>query len=284
MSSTPIAPAGPGRAASGARTIGTPAEPRLVPAVERAVMLVDALAAADRPLALADLARRLDLPKSSVHGLLSTLVALGLARRDADGQFALGHKPLQWADAFASQSDVLRAFDEHSRAFPALAPETVMLAVLDGADVAYLSCRQGSRPLAVNFRVGGRFPASCTSSGKAMLATLSDEQVRALIGPQGFAKLTRHSVDSMPTLLRQLAAARVGGYAIDDEETAEGMLCFGAPVFAHRQPRAVAAVAASVIKAGLTSARQSELLEAIRALAAAITGALGGTPAGAARG
>lgn len=255
-----------------------PGDVRLVPAVERAVLLLDALAGAGRALSLADLARSLQLPKSSVHGLLTTLVSLGLARRDPDGQFALGVKPLQWADAFASQSDLLRAFDQHARAFPALAAETVMLAVLDGTDVTYLSCRQGSRPLAVNFRVGGRFPAACTSSGKAMLCSLPEEQVRTLLAGQPLARLTRHSVASVAALLRQLGPARQRGYAVDDEETAQGMQCFGAPVFGARQPHAIAAVAVSVIKAGLSSRRRDEIVEAITGLADAISSHLGGSP------
>ncbi len=253
-----------------------PSDQRLVPAVERAVLLLDALAAAGRALPLADLARGLALPKSSVHGLLATLVALGLARRDADGQFALGLKPLQWADAFASQSGLLRAFDAHSGAFPALQTETVMLAVLEGADVTYLSCRQGSRALAVNFRVGGRFPAACTSSGKAMLASLSDERVRELLGKLPMPRLTRRSVSTVPALLRQLQSARAQGYAIDDEETAEGMQCFGAPIYGARQSEAAAAVAVSVIKAGLTARRRDEIVRAITGLARELSGALGG--------
>ena len=251
---------------------------RLVPAVERAVLLLDALAAAGRALPLADLARSLALPKSSVHGLMATLVALGLARRDAEGQFALGVKPLQWADAFASQSDLLRAFDSHSGGFAELQTETVMLAVLEGVDVAYLSCRQGSRPLAVNFRVGGRFPAACTSSGKAMLASLSDARVRELFGALPLPRLTRRSVASVAGLLRQLQAARDRGYAVDDEETAEGMQCFGAPIYGARQTEAVAAVAVSLIKAGLTPRRQEEIVRAITGLADEISAVLGGVP------
>ena len=253
--------------------------PRLVPAVERATRLVDALAAAGHPLALADLARDLRLPKSSVHGLLGTLVALGLARRDGDGRFALGARPLQWADAFASQSGLMRAFERHTGEFPALRAETVMLAVLDDAQVAYLACRQGTRALAVNFRVGGRFPAACTSSGKAMLASLPQARVRALLRDAGFARLTRRSVMSAPALLRQLEEVRARGYAVDDEETAEGMQCFGAPVFALGRSEAVAAVAVSVIKAGLTVKRRDEIVRAITGLASAISAQLGAPPA-----
>lgn len=251
-------------------------EPRLVPAVERAVRLLDALAGSREPMGMAELARTLDLPKSSVHGLLATLAALGLARRNEQGAFALGTKPLQWADSYASQSGVLRAFETLAGRFPALQAETVMLAVLEGPDVLYLACRQGTRPLAVNFRVGGRFPASCTSSGKAMLGTLADARVRELMPAGPLPRLTRHSVGSNGALLKQLARARRDGYAVDDEETAEGMCCFGAPVFAARRGEAAAAVAVSVIKAGLTTKRRAEVVAAIRELARAMSSELGG--------
>ena len=251
---------------------------RLVPAVERAVRLLDALAAARQPLSLASLARALGLPRSSVHGLLATLVALGLARRDGDAAFSLGPKSLQWADAYGSRSDVLRAFDACVDRFVELGTETVMLATLEDADVVYLGCRQGSRALAVNFRVGGRFPAACTSSGKAMLAALPDAAVRERLGTGPLPRLTRHGPASAAALLRQLDLVRRQGHAVDDEETAEGMQCFGAAIRGPRDTGALAAVAVSVIKAGLSPRRRTELVDAIRRLADAVAVELGAGP------
>ena len=255
-----------------------PAGERLVPAVQRAAQLLDALATSRQPQTLADLARRLALPRSSVHGLLATLVALDLARRNEDAAFTIGPKALQWADAYGAQSDVLRAFDAHAGRIDALATETVMLAMLEGADVVYLACRQGTRPLAVNFRVGGRFPAACTSSGKAMLASLPDPVVRERLGPGPLRRLTRHGLAGLPALTRQLQSCRREGYAVDDEETAEGMQCFGAAIRAARATEASAAVAVSVIKAGLTQQRRAELIAGVRQLAARISAELGAPP------
>ncbi len=254
---------------------------RLVPAVTRAVHLLDALSQARRPASLASLARTLHAPKSSVHGLLNTLVALDLVRRDESGEFALGPRPLQWAGAYSLQSDVASAFHELAGSTGPLASETVMLAVLDGTDVLYLACRPGTRALAVNFRVGGRYPASCTSSGKAMLATLADAQIRErFAGMRSLPKPTRQSVASPAALLRQLAQVRSNGYAVDDEEMAEGMQCFGAPVFSAGSAQAVAAVAVSLIKAGTSPVRRNELVAAIRALAARLSTRLGAQVAG----
>ncbi|HYF57640.1 MAG TPA: IclR family transcriptional regulator [Burkholderiaceae bacterium] len=250
--------------------------PRLVPAVERAVRVLDALAASRQPRSLADLARTLALPRSSLHGLLATLVELDLARRNGDAEFSVGPKALQWAGAYGAQSDVLRAFDAHVDRVDALGTETVMLATLEGADVVYLACRPGSRALAVNFRVGGRFPAACTSSGKAMLATLPDAAVRERLGAGPLPRLTRHGVPSVAALLRQLEGVRRDGWALDDEETAEGMQCFGAAVLGPRHGDVRAAVAVSVIKAGLVPRRRTALAEAIRALARRMSDEIGG--------
>lgn len=242
--------------------------------------LLDALAQARRPASLASLARELSAPKSSVHGLLATLAELNLVRRDDAGEFSLGPRALQWAGAYSWQSDVVAAFHEHAGQAGVLASETVMLAVLDGADVLYLACRPGSRALAVNFRVGGRYPACCTSSGKAMLSSLADPAVLALYkASRELPRPTRHSVATVPGLLRQLQAVRERGYAVDDEEIAEGMQCFGAPVFAVNSQTAIAAVAVSLIKAGLSGSRRAQLIKAVRALADRLSERLGGPSA-----
>lgn len=248
---------------------------RLVPAVERATRVLDALAATDRPLSLAELARALALPRSSLHGLLATLVHLDLARRDADACFRLGARPVHWASAWNGQAEVVESFQRQARRLQALDRETIMLAALDGMDVVYLACRPGQRALEINFRVGGRLPAAIASSGKAILASLTDAQVRERLAGHPFDRVTRHSVASLSALLRQLRSIRQTGHAVDDEEAAEGMLCLGAAVPTRVEPSNAAgahhAVAVSVIKAGLTPRRRRELEQAVRLLAAAIS-------------
>lgn len=247
------------------------------PAVERTVRILDWLAANQHSgeASLAHLARSLELPKSSVHGLLNTLTTLDLVRRSADGQFALGPRLLQWANAYSNQNDLVQQFLNSAERQPALSQETIMLALLDGCEVIYLGCRTGSSALAVNFKVGGRFPAHCTSSGKAMLSTLDDLQVKKRMGAGPYKRLTDKTPTTAKTLLRDLQVVRNNGYAIDDEETARGMHCFGAAVFNAGQTEAVAAVAVSLIKASTTPARQRTIIKAITELAADLSKSLG---------
>jgi IclR family transcriptional regulator, blcABC operon repressor len=247
----------------------------LVPAVEKAVALLDILAEVDESIALAELQRRTGFPKSSLHGLLTTLTQLGLIYRNTEQRYSLGSKCLQWADAYAHQTRVILAFNEATKSLAALQEETVMLAVLQQANVQYLGCREGTRPLAVKFRVGGSFPAACTSTGKAILATLSNDKVRTLISEHGLQRQTRFSVASVDALVKQLDRFRHAGYAVDDEEMAEGMHCFGAPVFTAGKAEAIAAVAVSLIKASTSVKRKQEVIQQVGDLAKEISRRLG---------
>src|SRR5215208_4851570 len=139
-------------AASAARpaVAGTPAERRpsaLVPAVSRALTLLERLAGAREPMTLARLASELALPKSSVHGLCSTLVSFGYLRRQPDGSFLIGPRVMGLAEAFVSGTDVAQEFNA-LWADSGLAPEeAVVLSVLSGGDALYVGVRNSARPL-----------------------------------------------------------------------------------------------------------------------------------------
>jgi IclR family transcriptional regulator, blcABC operon repressor len=257
-----------------------------VPALDRSVLILDLLSQSREGLTLGDIAKTIAIPKSSTHNLMLALVEHSLVRRNEEGLFSMGTKALQWGQSFNAGSQLMTAFDAAMRANTTLETETVMLAILDNTDVTYLACHPGTRPLAVNFRVGGRFIASCTSSGKAILSTINDSDIKLLYqqsnDPQYQAgklhKLTKYSLPSVSALCKQMAEIRTLGYAQDNEETAEGMQCFGAPVFAAGSDRAVAGVAVSTIKASLTPRRRNEAIQAICQLASDVSIRLGVAP------
>ena len=257
-----------------------------VPAVARAARLLDTLAAAREPMSLSALTRALTLPKSTVHNLCLTLVQTGLLTRFENGTYHLGLHVMDLAHAFVARTDLTVEFVKVWESLALLPEETIILSVLDGADVVYVACRNGSRPLGVNFRIGMRLPANCTASGKALLSTLPPQRVAALMRVSGFRALTRRSVDNLGALQRQLALARTRGYAVDDEETRDGMLCFGAPVFDSRSGEAVAGVAVSMLKAAQGRRERTLAAQAVKRTAEALSRRLGargianaGTPA-----
>jgi IclR family transcriptional regulator, blcABC operon repressor len=245
----------------------------LVPAVARAACLLELLAAAKEPVTLATLTARLGLPKSSVHALCSTLVYAGLVTRYEDGSYHLGVRVMDLAHAFLARTDLTTDFARILETMKPMPEESIVLSVLDGADIVYIACRNGTRPFGFNFRYGMRLPANCTASGKALLASLPPERVATLARERGFLGLTARSVTELQPLQRQLAQARRRGYAVDNEETRIGMVCFGAPVFDATAGRmAVAAVGLSMPKAALDPAAA---VRTVRDVAAALSKRLG---------
>jgi DNA-binding IclR family transcriptional regulator len=247
----------------------------VVPAVARAARLLDILADAREPLSLAALTDLLGLPKSTTHTLCSTLVKTGLVTRFDNGAYHLGPHVMDLAHAFLSRTDLTAAFVKVWDSMAVLPEETIILSVLDGTDVVYLACRNGSRPLGVTFRIGMRLPANCTATGKALLSTLSPARLSELFRTQGFRTLTRNSISNLDSLHADLEKVRRDGYSVDNEETREGMVCFGAPVFDSRGAEAVAGVAVSMLKADSNTSRATVATEAVMRLAAGLSKRLG---------
>jgi DNA-binding IclR family transcriptional regulator len=137
----------------------------LVPAVSRALTLLERLAGGREPMTLARLAHDLALPKSSVHGLCNTLVSFGYLRRQADGAYLIGPRVMGLAEAFMSSTDVTREFNALWSDAGSAPEETVVLSVLAGADAVYIGVRNSARPLGVAFTVGMRLPAFLSASG-----------------------------------------------------------------------------------------------------------------------
>lgn len=247
----------------------------IVPSIIKGVQILDTLAAAREPLTLADLTLRLELPKSSVLALCTSLVQTGMMNRLENGAYQLGMHLVDLSHAYLANIDLTREFVSTWDTLALLPGEGIVLGVLDGRDVIYVACRNGDKPLGVTYRIGMRLPASCTATGKALLSTLPDERVRAVFRNGALEKLTAHSHTTLKALLQDLQATRRRGYAVDDEETREGMCCFGAPVFDASGSYAIAAVAVSTLKRGKSRGDQRAIPQAVQAFARALSKRLG---------
>ena len=252
-----------------------PAPKSAVPAVARAARLLDTLADARAPVSLVALTSALSLPKSTVHGLCTTLVHAGLVTRFENGTYHLGLHVMDLAHAFLARTDLTIEFVRIWESLALLPEETIILSVLDGADIVYVACRNGSRPLGVNFRIGMRLPANCTASGKALLSSMPRERVKAILLASGLRTLTKKRTGGLKGLFKQLAQARERGYSVDDEETRDGMICFGAPVFDSRSGEAVAGVAVSMLKAAVDQPQRDLAAKAVKQMAQALSKRLG---------
>lgn len=245
-----------------------------VPALRRAVRILDHVGSANAPLTAAEITRALALPKSSAHGLISALLDLGLLDRASEGTYRLGPHIMRWASGFLGQSDLVGEFRRVFADVPALENYTITLTRLEGPDVVYLACRNSAAPLGFTFRIGMRLPAPFTATGKAMLSTFSPEKVRALLAGPWPERLTSNSTPSLPALLEEMEATRARGYSIDDGQIREGMVCIGIPVRDYTGGT-VAGIAISLLEAEASRERMDELGAGLQRIASALSTRLG---------
>jgi len=209
------------------------------PAAFRAVQVLEALAAKRSPATITEVAVSTDLAKSSVSNLLVTLEAAGMVRR-AHGGWVLGYKAIEIGQSVLSSTDLVAEFRRVVAAMPVLRGETVLLAVLDGIDVLYLARHDGQQQVRLASDIGRRLPAVVTSLGKAMLASLPDDDLEARLQSLGpMPRPTRRSHRTIDDLRRDLHAIRARGFAVDEEENTIGVTCFGVALTTDEQPTAV---------------------------------------------
>lgn len=249
------------------------------PAVTRAALILSALAdTRGEPAGPSELARRLDIPKSSIANILVALADAGLVRRVGRG-FALGRRLAELGGAYLASTDQIQEFYEVARELPTASSETVQFAVLDGLDVTYLARHDGRQPVRLSSGIGRRLPASCTATGKAALASLDDLELgRRLAGVRSLPILTPRSHATVDALLADLDKVRTRGYAIDDQETVEGVVCYAVAVPSREPGAGPGAASVTLLKARSTEDRVELLIADLRRLADGLSDPLRPTP------
>jgi IclR family transcriptional regulator, blcABC operon repressor len=247
---------------------GAAAGESLSPAVTRAAAILDVLAE-NGALALgpSELARRLVLPKSSIANICGALADVGLLRRVGTG-FALGRRLAELGGAYLVAVDLVQEFYEACRRLPVGSEETVQLAVLDGLEMTYLARHDGRQPVRLSSQIGRRLPATSTATGKAALASLDERELeRRLAGVTTLPVSTSRSHKHVDALLADIVEVRQRGYAFDDEETIEGMVCYGIAVAGRQPGEGPHAASITLLKARATDERVPALLADLRSLA-----------------
>lgn len=239
----------------------------VVPSVLKAVRLLDAIASTRAALTLGELATRLELPKSSTLGLCTSLTVAGLLRRFDDGSYHLGTHLVDLAHAYLSRTDLTREFEQALNALKVFDEEGAVLAVRDGTDVVYVACRNGNLPVGITYRIGMRLPVSCTATGKALISTLSDQEIKQLFRGQRLQRLTKKSCRSIGALVDEMHQVRKQGYAVDNEETRDGMCCIGVPIGDPAGGPALAAVAVSMLQGAGSPRKREQAVGTLKELA-----------------
>jgi DNA-binding IclR family transcriptional regulator len=243
-------------------------------AVLRAVALLKAFTS-DRPeRGLADLSRAVGLNKTTAYRLLAALESERMVERGRDGEsyrlgpelVALGGRAQGALDLREASRAVLAGLAQETR-------ETATLEVLVGRETLILDEAMGSYVLGSMPSIGTRWPAYATSTGKTILAFLSEEE-RNLALPRALVPVTNRTLADRAALDRDLARVRERGYALSQEELEPGFIAVGAPVYSA-DGRVAAAISVGGPKARLTPDAIASVARRLPLAAARISAKLG---------
>ena len=223
---------------------------------ERSLRLLALVAAAEHPLALADLAQHLALPKATAHRLCMQLLDSGHLVRDVDERsYSAGPALRQLAFDTLNHGHTRSLRHEVLDELVREVGETCNFTTLDGARVLYLDRVEAPWPWRLTLDVGTHVPLHCTASGKLFLAYMPAAQREQLITELPKAKLTAHTLSTVRALRSECLAIAQQGHALDREEFIAGLIALAVPVrSAQGAVRAAVAVHAPTARLSVADA------------------------------
>lgn len=230
----------------------------LIKPVLRALDVLTLVAESDQELRLTQVAAALTLPKSSALRYLRTLSSAGFLHHDpSSDRYGMGTRLWELGQRARGRRSIRQLAMPVMRDLRDLFDETVNLAVLDGLEIVYIELFESRRGLRMQTTLGAREPVYSTALGKALLAFLPEAEVSSHL-PDRLEPRTGRTRTRLADLRRDLETTRNRGYAIDESENDEGVVCFGAPIL-EASGRPLAALSVSVPESRLSDQLRADV-------------------------
>lgn len=241
-----------------------------VQSLERAFNLLELMADAGGELALSQLAATSGLPLPTIHRLVRTLVAHGYVRQLPSRRYALGPGLVRLGETSTrmlgswARPQLSSLVDETG--------ETSNLAMLDGDSVVYVAQVPSRHSMRMFTEVGRRVAVHCTGVGKALLAQLPEDDVRAMLKRAGMPAMTERTCTAVDAFLAELDLVRHRGYAVDDGEQELGVRCVAVAVSGGPS---MSAISVSGPEGRITTESVAEIAPVLQAAARALASDIG---------
>lgn len=208
-----------------------------VQSLVRAMQLLEHMADAGGGLGITQLATVSGLPLPTIYRLLRTLVSGDYVRRGPSRRYLLGPRLIRLGESAGSVIGEIAK--PYLKRLVEATGETANLALLDGDEVVYIAQAPSKHSVRMFTEVGRRLNAHCTGVGKALLAQLSDGEVRAMMARSGMPAQTPATITDPERLLAELRLVREQGYATDEGEQEVGVRCIAVAVVGGSAPMAI---------------------------------------------
>lgn len=243
---------------------------------DRTLDVLECLARTAEPISAAALAGQVGIPRPTLFRLLSDLTRRGYVQRDGTkGGYRLGLRVLSLSAAVQDRLDIRNAGQDPMHRLLGESRETVELLVPDGLEIVFVEKMDSPQSMRIFARIGSRFGVlHAMAHGKVALAFMPEEDRRSYLAGS-LRKVTERTVTSRAAVQRELERIRRTGWALDHQESRDGVTRFSAPVFDHRG-RFVGMVGFAGPAVRIPLRRKREFAEMVLSAARAITANLGG--------
>ncbi len=201
-----------------------------VKSAKRTVQVLEALSESNSSLSLSAINKLLGIPKSSLHGILRTLIKSGwVSFNSNNNSYSLGLQSLRVGARFLDHDKLINVAAPLLSEFRDKVGETINLGRFDGYSMIYLSSFESSKNLRKYTRIGRSLPAYATSMGKQILSNFEEEKVINLY-PEPFVRITDKTVPDMKALLTELKIAKKNGWNLEHDQSSIGFSCISVAI------------------------------------------------------
>jgi DNA-binding IclR family transcriptional regulator len=208
------------------------------PSVKKAFAILNAISSSRKGLGVSELAKKLKMAKSTVHGMTSALEELGAVMRDPrTKKYKLGFTLLEIGRSAYSQIDLKTAARPVTEDLMEKTRTSIFLGILNWDHVTILDIVEARQDLNITAPVGSNIPLFAGAVGKVILASMEEEQATKIINSKGLPRFTDNSIVDPALYHKELKQVREKGYAVDDEEYIMGVRAVASPLMGLGQLR-----------------------------------------------
>ena len=201
------------------------------PSVKKAFAILSAISSSKEGLGVSEIARGLNMAKSTVHGMTSALEELGaIMRHPLTKRYRLGFMLLEVGRQAYSQIDLKTSARPVMEELMATTQASVFLGTLNWDHVTVMDIVESRQDLKITAPIGTTMPLFAGAVGKVFLASMEEQHTRKIIESKGLPKFTENSIVDPEQYYRELKRVREKGYAVDDEEYIMGVRAVASPI------------------------------------------------------
>jgi DNA-binding IclR family transcriptional regulator len=214
----------------------------------RVLDILEALVSSEEGLSLSQIAEAVDAPKSSLFPYVHTLSDRRYIEQNREnGKYRISLNAFALAASYQETHGLYRLVTEAMRRVVEECSEVCQLGILEGPMVLYIGKADAPEMIRLVSHIGKRLPASCTALGKALLCEYSEDELRVLYNGE-LPALTDRSIRDFAVLAAQGKAIREGGFAREEGESHEHIVCYALPLFFRGKVNAALSVSIPVFR------------------------------------